>query len=69
MDTVECHSDTEYAEHPRAVHWQGQRLEVTEVLSRWHQPYAKGFRIRTTGGGLFEVIYREIPDTWEIQPL
>ncbi len=32
MDLVECRSDTEYADRPLALTWQGIRLEVAEIL-------------------------------------
>jgi hypothetical protein len=69
MEVVECSSDTEYADRPLALTWQGQRLEITEILGRWRCPDGKGFRIKTTGGQAFELTYREIPDDWLIQPV
>jgi hypothetical protein len=66
---VECRSDTEYAERPLALTWQGQRREIAEILSRWHSPAERGFRVKTTDGQAFELTYREIPDEWEVSPL
>jgi hypothetical protein len=68
-DLVECHSDAEYADRPLALTWQGRRLEITEILRRWRSPDEKGFRIKTTEGQVFELIYREISDDWRIQPI
>lgn len=67
-DAVECRSDTEYAERPLALTWQGQRLEIAEILARWRGPGEKGFRVLTTNGQIFELTYREVPDEWEIKP-
>jgi hypothetical protein len=64
---VECRSDTEYAERPIALHWQEQRLEIIEILSRWRTPAGKGFRVRTTDDQIFELIYNEITADWLIQ--
>jgi hypothetical protein len=69
MDTVECRSDTEFAERPLAVTWQGQRFEIAEILARWRGPGEKGFRVKTTSGQAFELSYREVPDEWLIQPM
>jgi hypothetical protein len=69
MDVVECRSDTEYAERPLALTWQGQRLEIAEILARWRGPNDKGFRVKTTDGRAFELTYREVLDEWHIQPL
>jgi hypothetical protein len=68
-DLVECRSDAEYADRPLALMWQGRRLEIKEILERWRSPDQKGFRIKTTEGQAFELIYREIPDDWQIHPI
>jgi len=69
MDTVECRSDHEYAERPLALAWQGQRLEIAEILARWRGPGERGFRVKTVDGQAFELTYREIPDEWLVQPI
>ena len=66
---VECRSDSTYAERPLSLVWEGQRLEIAEILSRWRGPGEKGFRVQTVGGQIFEITYREIPDEWIIQPI
>ena len=66
---VECRSDTEYADRPLALTWQGRRLEVAEIVASWRGPGEKGFRVKTTDGQAFELAYRELPDEWHIQPL
>jgi len=69
MDAVECRSDTEYAERPLSLLWQGQRYEIAEILARWHGPSEKGFRVKTINGFAFELTYQEISDDWHVQPL
>jgi hypothetical protein len=64
---VECRSDTEYAERPVALHWQEQRLEIVEILARWRTPQAKYFRVRTADDQLFELIYDQAANCWQIQ--
>ncbi len=69
IDTVECRSDSEYAERPLAVTWNGQHYEIAEIVARWRGPGEKGFRVKTTNGQAFDLTYREIPDEWIVQPL
>ena len=68
-DIVECRSDAEYAERPLALIWQGRRLDIAEILGRWRSPNGKGFRVSTTDGQAFELVYREILDDWLVQPI
>ena len=68
-DPVECRSDSEYAERPLSLVWGEQRLEIAEILSRWRGPGEKGFRVQTADRQVFELIYREVPDEWIIQPI
>lgn len=63
---VECHSGLEYAERPTALGWQGERLEVEAVEAEWRTPEGKKFRVRTTGGQVFELVYIEWSDEWQI---
>ncbi len=65
-DIVECHSEYEYAEKPVAMTWQGQRLEIADILARWRIPGAKYFRVRTADGRIFELFYGELYDEWRI---
>jgi hypothetical protein len=63
---VECRSNSEYAERPVAIYWEGRRLEVYEVLARWRTPQGKRFRVNTTDELVFEVWYNEAEDSWEV---
>jgi hypothetical protein len=69
MDIVECRSDTEFAERPLALIWDGTRYEIAEIVARWHGPNEKGFRVKTAEGPAFELTYREVPDEWQVQPI
>ncbi len=69
MDSVECRSDSEYADRPLALTWQGRRFEIAEVLATWLGPGEKGFRVKTADGQAFELAYRQVPDEWQVQPL
>ena len=69
IDYVECRSDSEYAERPLSVTWNGQHYEIAEIVARWRGPGEKGFRVKTTNGQAFDLTYREIPDEWIVQPI
>lgn len=64
-DLVECHSDFEYAERPTALTWEGQHLIIDKILEASRIPDGKRFRIQTTDGRIFELIYN-VSDEWSI---
>jgi hypothetical protein len=66
---VECRSDTAYAERPVALTWDGVRLEITDILSRWRSPDTIHFRVRVSDGRIFELTYNEAANGWHIQYL
>ena len=66
---VECHSGYAYAERPLAVHWEGQRLEVTAIEAEWRTPTGRSFRVRTQSGQRFELTYAELDDRWQVVPV
>ena len=68
-ELVECRSDSNYAERPLALTWEEQRLEIAEILARWHGPGERGFRVLTTDKRVFELTYREVPEEWEVHPV
>lgn len=65
-EAVECHSGSAYAERPIALHWQGARLEIDQIESRWRIPGGRCFRVRTKDGRAFELFYGELYDEWRI---
>jgi len=67
-DLVMCRSDSEYAERPIAVIWEGQRWEVVEILARWRTPGGKCFRVSIQDGQTFELFYDETTDAWRVTP-
>ena len=69
MNTVECRSDSTFAERPLTLIWDGCRYEIAEIVARWCGPSEKGFRVKTTDGQAFDLTYREVPDEWQIQPI
>lgn len=63
---VECHSGYEYAERPLALHWEGQRLMISEVETAWRSPVGKCFRVITEDGRRFELEYNGLTDEWRL---
>jgi hypothetical protein len=68
-DIVECHSGYEYADRPTAFYWQEQRWEVIEILARWRTPEGKHFRVNTQHNQIFEILYVDSEDAWQIKTL
>lgn len=66
---VVCHSGYTYAQRPTALYWQDKRLDIQEILSEWHSPNARHFKIITVNSLLFELTYQEDSDQWRIIPL
>jgi len=66
-DSVECYSGYEYANRPVAFLWEGDRIEVDEIIASWRLPNGKRFRVRSTGDGIFELQYDQLNDQWSIQ--
>ena len=65
-ELVECHSGFTYADTPVALTWEGQRLEIVQILAEWRTPEKKLFRVRTAGGMEFELAYSQATDEWQI---
>ncbi|MGE5220841.1 MAG: hypothetical protein ACM3PY_00290 [Omnitrophica WOR_2 bacterium] len=68
-EIVECHAGAMYAEYPTAFIFEGQRLEVKNILRRWRDPGGKGFRVLTSDHRVFELFYNEAEDNWRVARL
>jgi hypothetical protein len=66
-DLVECHSGYQYADRPTAIFWEGQRLEVVEILRLWRTPGMIYFRVITIDEQSFDLRYDEQADVWFIE--
>ena len=63
---VEAYSGYTYGERPMALHWEGERLKVTKIHTRWRIPSGKGFRVEVKDGRIFELLYNELDEDWQI---
>ena len=66
---VECHSGHTYAERPKAIYWDNERLEVENIETEWHSPEGKHFRVKVKNGSVFELIFYEASHDWQIRKM
>ena len=64
---VECHSGYTYAQRPKSLVWEGERLEIKEIQGEWQTPEGKRFQVVTGDGGVFELFYSEKEETWYVK--
>lgn len=65
-EVVECYSGEMYAERPLAFHWQGERLEIVQIETRWQSPEGRYFRVRVKDERIFDLFYDETLDKWQV---
>lgn len=65
-DPVECASSAAYADRPTALYWEGKRLPVEKIVSRWSAPNGQYFLV-VAQAQLFEICYQPSSDGWQIQ--
>jgi hypothetical protein len=65
---VEAYSGYTYGERPVALHWEGERLLVAKVESRWRDPSGVGYRVRTEGDRIFDLFYNQTTREWSVSP-
>jgi hypothetical protein len=63
---VECYAGYRGDETPRRFHLGGRTIEISEVLSRWKEPEALFFRIRSDEGRIYVLRRDEHAGRWEI---
>ena len=66
-DVVRCHAGWHYPEHPLALLWEGEWLDVIHVLHEWRREDGYGYVVRVADDRVFELHYREEPGFWEIK--
>ncbi len=63
---VESYSGISYAERPVSFRWQSRGHVVAEVEKSWIEPGERHFKIRTTEGLRFHLVY-EAMDRWSLR--
>jgi hypothetical protein len=66
---VVCHSGHTYAQRPVVFWWAAERFEVVAVEAEWRTPACKHFRVKVKNEAVFELIYDEGYDTWQIKQM
>jgi hypothetical protein len=66
-DVVECRSDHAYPGYPLAFTWQGERLEVNEVIAEQRSPRGYTYLVGTKEHGRFTLKYDIITDAWSVE--
>jgi hypothetical protein len=66
-ERVESYSGYMSPERPRVFVWQGERIEVVEILARGRLPGEWWFRVRSGGGEIFDLVYTITTDEWHVQ--
>ena len=66
-DQVYCRSDSKYAERPVAMMWEGEKLEIKDILASWRTPDGISFHVLAVNEQLFNLHYSESIDNWQIE--
>ncbi len=68
---VECYAGRHYPQRPKALWWEGDRLEVEETERHWRSqgvhrsdPVLYHYQVRTARGS-FHLVYDTASDEWE----
>ena len=66
---VECYSGGRYAERPKVLILEGERMEIAAVLKQWRLPEGPCFRVITQEEMKFDLFYFEAEDEWHVERL
>lgn len=66
-DIVRCHSGYTYAQHPVSFSFSGQDYAVEKIVAENLFPDGRQFLVQTGDGKLFELIYNEVNDHWQVR--
>jgi hypothetical protein len=66
-ELVESYAGYMSPERPRAFTWQGERIEIAEILVTGRLPGEHWFKVRSSGGEVFDLTYTTESDEWHIQ--
>lgn len=71
---VECYSGFKANERPVAFTYQGERLEIQEIVDRWHEggldssrPVIDYFKVRAADGNVYFLRYQSDSDAWSLR--
>ena len=61
---VLCHAGYRGEQTPRRLIIDGREIEVADVLAQWHEPEARGFRLRGADGVVYELRQDVVSGAW-----
>ncbi|HEX9015334.1 MAG TPA: hypothetical protein VF960_04945 [Chloroflexota bacterium] len=71
-ELVECYAGRHYPQRPKALWWEGERLEIDETERHWRSqgtrysdPTLYHYYVRTARGS-FHLIYDTTQDEWQV---
>jgi hypothetical protein len=68
-DIVHCHSEFRYAERPVSFNYAGQTYQIRQLLAQWKTDSGYRFVILTEEKSLYQLLYDEQVETWQIEPI
>lgn len=66
-EQVFCRSGYEFAERPTAFIWEGERIQINELVARWRTPDGKRFLVQTVDNRIFTLVFIESSAVWRIE--
>ncbi len=66
---VDCYAGYRGEETPRRIEIDGRRVEVVEVIDRWHGPDHRYFKLRGDDGAAYVLRHDESAECWALERL
>ncbi len=66
-DMVHCHSGYTYAQRPVSFSFAGQDYDIETIVAENRFPDGRQFLVQTGDGNLFELIYNQVNDHWQVR--
>jgi len=63
---VDCYSGHIVDETPRRFDWQGEAVEVGEIVTRWQEPDYRYFKVRGKNGCLYLLAHNRMSQKWSL---
>jgi hypothetical protein len=67
MNRVRCYAGASYPERPVAFEWEGDWLDVCEVLWQARTPEGLVFDVCAEDGKQYRLVWKEVKDEWTVQ--
>jgi hypothetical protein len=67
MANVHCYAGASYPERPVAFEWEGQWLEVAELLRQARRPEGLLFEVQAEDGKRYRLVWDAETDEWTVE--